>query len=219
MPYTYAPYLPLKDQILLMWVEHFISVANANLADTGLTAAQMTELGDLLTDFSVAVGAHQAAYTVARIKTTERDDAKAALVERTRQLGQLVRNNPSTPVVLKQELWLRAPDTPAAPVIPQQPLDFSATGSGKSYNLLKWGRGANPRGMDYVIEVKPYGSSEPWQYVGFTSKTRFKHTGQIPGVQLTYRCYAQRETLKSEPSDTANVYVNEEGGQTLELAA
>lgn len=205
IPYTYIPYLPTKDLLLLVWIEHFISVANANLALTGLTAPQVTALNDLHTDYATAVGNHQAAYTTARATTTLRNGLRDAILLMTRQLAQQVRNSSITPDSLKQELWLRSPEALPAPAQPERPLDFTAEGRAAGFNLLRWSRSGNTKGTVYVVEVRPSGA-EDWSYVDTTSRLSYKHTGQIPGTPQDYRVYALRSGLKSPASDVASVY-------------
>ena len=50
------------------------------------------------------------------------------------------------------------------------------------------------------------GSATSFVVVGDTTAQRFAHTGQTPGVTVTYRVTASRAKMKSAPSQTAAVY-------------
>lgn len=217
--FYYRPYFPTIDEEALPWIEHFISVANANQPESGLSVAQIDDLNDLHLAYSIAVGTKLAAMTAAKQSVTARNAAKAAAIAKLRELAQVVRNNPAVPLALKEDLWLKAPDAPAAPVMPSKPENFASVGNANGWNDLSWERGENPRGMDYVIEVRPWGTTDPWQYVGFTSKTKFRHEGQTPGVALTYRVYAQRNGVKGTVSNTSNVYDPNQSAEVINLAA
>jgi len=45
-----------------------------------------------------------------------------------------------------------------------------------------------------------------WIFVGNTTKTKYEHTGQTPGVTIYYRITATRADMESEPSQTVSVY-------------
>lgn len=220
MSYMNPRYLKLSDGTLLEFGQNFLTVGNANLADTGLTVGEMTELNDLYTDFSTAVGTHVAAYTAARMSTLARDNAKAPFVAKLRALAQTVRSRSETPNTLKEELWLNAPPAPPAPAQPVVPQGVEATGTGYGYNKIKWERGANPKDTIFVVQYKPYGT-ETWFVAGLTMKTRFKHTGQAAGVKIDYCVYAQRGDLQSPQSIPSTAWGSNQGGQSpnLQIAA
>lgn len=208
MPFDY---LPSRDSELLIWMENFISVANANLADTGLTALQMTELNDLSTDFTTAYGAQQASIAGARSASISKFEARDLLLALARELAQIVQAHPGATDQLKNELGLTVP-APPAPVIPTVPGDLVAAVGPQGQIGLRWSRNGNKQGTTFVIEVR-LGDDRPWTFVAAVTRASYTDLGRTPGVYIQYRVHAVRTNKQSLYSEPASVYAPE--GQSL----
>lgn len=214
MPNSIYDYLPKQLALFLLWLQNFISVANANLAQTGLTADQVNDLNDLATDLSNAFGVANATRNAAKMATVTQRDARRSAAELARQLAQIVQKHPGATEQLKIDLGLTAPPAPHVPVEPQVPTGLSATVDPQGVVHLKWEANGNKRGTTYVLQTRE-GSSGPWQYVASMTRRSHKDYGREAGVTRQYRVRAERAAGVSMFSAAAIIY--NPGGQSLEL--
>lgn len=189
---------------------NFNTVCAANPVPLGLDPAELTEISNADSQFSSAFTAQEAAKNTAdgaiALCTQEWEEAKAVVAKYNAQFQAI----PGISPLLLGQLGLNVPSTPGAiPVY--EPINLSAFGSSNGVNALKWNQNGNETGTTYVIEVS-YGESNTWAIVDSTTRAKFNHVGQTPGVFTRYRVYAQRGETKSTPSGTASVY---DPGQTL----
>ena len=86
-----------------------------------------------------------------------------------------------------------------------QPTSLLASPDSSGVNSLAWNRNGNKPATTFVIEAM-LGASTTFEQIGTTTKTRFDHTGQTPGVKATYRVTAERADISSLPSQSVTVY-------------
>lgn len=216
---THRDYIPYTVALILQWLQNFISVANANLAQTGLTAGQVTALNDLYTDLSVLCGNAQSARNVAKGLTAMRDQAMAETLAMARELAMIVQKHPGVTDLLKNELQITVPGpTPAPPVIPDAPVDLVASVGRQAQINLKWNRAGNKPGTSFIIETR-LGTEGPWVFVASVTKSKYVDLGRTPGVFIQYRVHAVRAGRSSLYTDAANVYAPEQQTPALQIAA
>lgn len=213
-----GPFPPRKAALVGPFIENFVSVANANLAETGLTAGQMTELNDDLTEYTISWGNLIAARHQSEMATTTNKAAMNTVVTKLRELARIVQAHPGASDELKQNLGLPVRDTHPAPVIPQAPLDLNTAVGRQAQITLKWDRAGNKQGTSFIIEYRE-GDSGPWEFVASVTKSRYVDLGRVPGVYLQYRVRAVRAGRQSLPSEPANVYAPDNLTVQLQLAA
>lgn len=211
-------YLPAIAAMLLLWLERFISVANANLANTGLTAGQVNDLNALYTEFQIAYGNHLATHVVAKGATDTKNQAMAAVAAEARKLAQIVQKHPGATNALKLELGLNAPPAPNVPVEPQLPTLLTATLSEIGWVTLKWDRNGNKQGTTFIIESRE-GTTGPFTILAAVTRSKFVDKGRTPGVRIEYRVKATRSGRETGYTPTATIYAEGWQGGTLHLAA
>ena len=69
---------------------------------------------------------------------------------------------------------------------PKTPDGLTAQGYAEGTNALLWNRNGNKPNTIFVIEAQ-IGDAPGFVQVGSTGATRFRHTGQTPGVRVLYR--------------------------------
>ena len=113
-----ADYLPSKDADLVLFCANFSAVLGVNAVALGVTPAQATQYAGLADTFDTELGGAVAARATARAATDIKDQAKAELVARTRELAQMFYANPAVADSLRSQLGLPVRDddrTPAPP--------------------------------------------------------------------------------------------------------
>lgn len=212
-------YVPEREAEFQIWLNNFITVANANLAQTGLTAGQMTELNDLSTDYSVLFGSHLSAWNVAKSLTPPKNAALEAVISKVRELAQIVQKHPGASAQLKTELQITVPGpVPAPPVIPEAPSSLNATLNSLGYVTLKWDKNGNKPGTSYILEFRE-GTSGPFQFLASVTKSKYVDTGRAAGVEGQYRVHAVRASGSSGYSPLATIYGPGWQTPSLQIAA
>lgn len=211
-------YLPSQVALLLLWLEHFISVANANLAQTGLTAGQVTALNDLYTDLSTALGVQIAAKASAEASTTAKNAAMRAVIAEARTLAQIVQKHPGASEALKNELGLTAPPAPHVPVEPQLPIGLTARLDEVGRVTLTWDRNGNKQGTTFVLETSE-GMEDSYTMLAAVTRAKYVDQGRTPGVLRWYRVKAVRAGRESAFSTAVAIYGPGNSGAVLQIAA
>ena len=198
-------YLPTKDTDLQAWTQNFLAVANANLAPLGLVAGDVTPVSTDKTSFDTAITNNNTKQAEAKAATQQKNTVKTNMSTKIRVLVRKIQANPAVLPQLKAQLGINNGDTVPTPLLPQQPIELVANPSASGVNKLQWNRNGNPFGTTFIIESQE-NVALPWIFAGTTTKSKFEHTGQIPGKMLFYRVKAQRNEHLSEPSNVAVVY-------------
>lgn len=209
--------IPRQDPQAINWVTTFASVATANATLLNLTVGQTTTLTGLATAFSNAYDDSEEAKADAKGKVSTKDGMRQACLEQFRSTAKVINANPNISSALKANLGISVTPSVAGPVV--SPIDLVAKGFANGANKLSWKRNGNASGTTFGIEAM-YDGAGPWVFVAFTTKTRFNHSGQTPGRMVTYRTFAQRDDIKSDPSEWAVLYpISEVETFTLKQAA
>lgn len=209
--------IPDRDDAFRTFVTNFHGACGGNLTVLGITSTQLTALYDNLVEFDTKLADVSVKHNVAAAATSEKNVAKRTLREDVAELIRVVRSR-DVPVGLLDQLGIGVID-PAHPVQPEQPIELSVTPYGTGVNALKWHRGTNRRGTTYVVEVSNADISG-WQMIATVSRLSYRHAGQEPGFQQTYRVRAVRRGVPGLPSYTATVYGPEPiAAQTVTLKA
>jgi hypothetical protein len=194
--------IPAGDAAFENWGINFVTVATANASTLGIKTTDVAALDAAKTGFSSAltnVTTTKTAYLGAT--ATKRASRTSAEATYRKYAKQFLANPALTPALLSS-LGFSVTPAPSVPATP--PTDLAATGFSNGVNKLVWKRAGNPQSTVFVIEAKTGTGS--WAQVGATSKVKFSHNGQTPGVQVIYRVRAQRGNETSAPSNTAIVY-------------
>ncbi len=204
MPNNFLPGTPAK---VSLWLGNASTVINANLVTFGLTAADVTALNTAKTNLDSAMTNVQATVDAYHAAIKTRNAMLKAAGTTARATSKKVQANPALPVGLKAAAGFNVRKVPAKQLQPVSPSALVVMGDANGVNTLKWAGIGNKAGTTYQIEAMVYGASE-FSLIGTATKRKFLHTGQMPGLQITYRVSAVRSTLISAPSNEAVVYRN-----------
>lgn len=209
--------IPSKDAEYGPWIINFASVATANATLLNLSVGQAATLTGLATVFESAQADSIATKAAAEGATATKRGFRTASEQQFRVTAKIIAANPNITDALKSELGLSVVPGTLGPVVPV--IDLSATGFANGDNNLRWKRNGNANGTTFRVEAK-YGASSEWTFVATTNRIRYVHTGQTPGVMVTYRIISQRGEVQSSPSSETVIYSSGgEGGVELKLAA
>lgn len=195
--------MPVTDALFQQWTSNFANVALANAADLGLTPAQTARIQAAANAFKDTYQASQDAKTILRARVGAKLSAREEAEEVFRSYGAMILSNPEVSPGLKGSLGMKANRTQGPPLTPVT--DLSAAGYSNGGNVLRWNRNGNTDRTIFLIEAQYEGSLE-WRFVGTTSRVRFVHADQVPGVPIVYRVTSRRGETQSLPSNLAPVY-------------
>lgn len=198
-------FYPANNAEFVIWLLNFITVATANKAALGLTEAQLDALNDLKTTFSSQLNDQQAKKEASVAATTLVGDSRKFLNSELGSLNAVFKANKNITAALLEELGLNANGDSLVSSVPVSPVDLVVTGSSNGTNALKWASGGNKSRINYIVEGK-IGDAAGYAFVTVSTKTRFDHKNQTPGVRAFYRVKAVSGDLESSYSNEAVIY-------------
>jgi len=188
-------YIPSREAELLGWSTNFDSKINADPTIYGLTIEQAGE-------YNTLHNAYRTAYQVAiepdtRTQSTiiAKNDAKKALIQKARELAQIVQKYPGTTNVMRSDLGITVPDDEPTPVpVPEDPpaveikSRYGKTATLRMHdvnNSTKRGKPPYVTGasvFSFVGEEAPDDLGQ-WKFEGNTGKTEVEVTfpPMVPG--------------------------------------
>lgn len=202
-----ADYIPKQDTQFQDWLGNFLLVANANLAGLGLIAGDITPITTDKGVFDTTITDSEAKRAASRAATYAKDTVRKSAETKVRAIVRRIQANPAVSDEMKGKLQITIPGSqPTPPSTPEPPEALFVKYVGNSNYELSWKRGSNIGRILYVIEAI-IGNSTNWIQLFSTGKTKYLHTGNVPGLKIVYRVKAQRGETQSIPS--VNITVNE----------
>ena len=198
-------FMPKNDTEYAAWLANFNTVATANLAALGLVTGDLTPSTAGTTAFNTAITTFVSAKASAKSATQGKKSSRKTIETVSRTLAKRIQANPAVSNSLKEQLGLTVRTAPSRAIAPANPFALVVTGFDNGVNALLWNRNGNAAGVQYVIEAR-IGNEAEFSMVGTTTKSKFEHGEQKPGVQAIYRVYAQRASIQSNVSNEAVVY-------------
>lgn len=206
-------YNNLPDSELADWLANFNTVCIANAATLGLSPADLTAIASASATFATKLTARIAQENQFHAAVEDKNLQRGTSLDTVRLYAGKFYSTPAIPDPLFLELGLAVHDESPTPREPSTPLDL-VVNEDPDGNLLKWKRNGNPSNATFLVQYQVPGGS--WQILGVTNKVRFYHENAEPGLQISYRVFAQvRETL----SLSSNVVTAYSEGSELSLAA
>ncbi|HEY0429239.1 MAG TPA: hypothetical protein VGC76_15775 [Pyrinomonadaceae bacterium] len=198
-------FYPANNAEFLIWLDNFIKVASANKAELDLSDEKINELKALQTLFNNQLNDQQA--------KKEASSAATILVGASRKdwnievgsLNAMFKANKNVTAHLLESMGLHAHGDSAISSVPVAPVDLVVSGSSNGTNNLKFGGGGNVSRTNYIIEAKT-GDANTYSFVAVTTKTRYEHKNQTPGLRVFYRVKAARNDSESSYSNEAVIY-------------
>lgn len=201
----FANIYKMSDAEFAVWLENFWAVFDANVAEFGLTATESNELKTIKDEMTAALNEKQASEETRQAKTVAFRGKRRTAVKKVAFYNTIFKANDLIADSLIEQLGLDSNDENLTSATPQQPLDLVAEGFSNGNNETKWKKNGNKPNTIYIIEGRL--ETQPnFAYVGSTTKTKFIHKNQTPGVRMFYRVKAQRNDKESTNSNEAVVY-------------
>ncbi|MCX6153145.1 MAG: fibronectin type III domain-containing protein [Candidatus Kapabacteria bacterium] len=198
-------YIPKSDPNFQDWLGNFITVANANLVALGLLSTEMTQLSTDKSDFDTAITDNETKQAAAKAATEHKKVVRGTAETYARALVKRIQAKVGVTTELKAQLQITVPGSaPAPPPIPFPPIGLYATIVGSGSYQLTWQKNGNANGTLFVVEAI-IGTSTAWVPVFTTSKLSYTHSGNTPGMKITYRVKGQRGEIQGPPSNYAVV--------------
>lgn len=202
MPKKYYQMTPIE---LSVFMTNLNAMATAKKSELGISTDLLTDLTVGKTDLDVGIDERQATKEAASAAVTALKLKHKKALAAIAALNQTLKGNKDAPAELIEMIGLDVEDGSLTAIIPVAPADLVVTGSSNGINLLKWKSGGNKPRTTYIIEAK-IGDATEYVFVKATSKTRFEHKNQTPGVKVLYRVKAVHGDLESSYSNEAVVY-------------
>ena len=208
-------YFRLTDADFSIFLQNFKTVADTNPLNYGWTPAQVAQIESLATAYqdSLAEATKQEAEYRAAVQA--KDDARASAENMVSQFGQPLYYNPAVTDADIAALGLEPRAGTRAPVVPQTPINFTATPFEDGRVNFRWGRNGNGYTISFAIEAAPLGTSN-WTEVLNTTRSRATGFNFTPGVATMFRVRAFKGEDVSPWSGVVAIY---SGGDSVSLKA
>jgi hypothetical protein len=192
-----------KDNDVLTYGRNFNTVAEARKTELGVTDQDLTQLTQLLKEYSDAIELATTLRVKSAAATTAKDTARTKVLDKTRKMTNKVKGEDDVPPALKRELGITIPEASTRnTLLPVTPADLVANLKTDGSVELYWLSNGNTTRTQYILEMQP-DQSQAWTVVDVVSKTSFLHKEPPPAVDLKYRVSARRRGEISPPSNTA----------------
>jgi hypothetical protein len=194
--------VPRTPLALAAATDQFITALGTagGLAASGLTAAQLTDLGNLATAVRNAETARDEAEGTYRAAVQAADGAHEALETRYRTLRSQADKHSNMTDELRAQAGIGTPDPLPGPDLPTV-TDLAASRRAAGVVFLDW---SGPSGSNLRYEVFVRENDEaPWDLVGSASATDFTHEGVATGSHRQYQVVACRGERRGDPSSIA----------------
>jgi hypothetical protein len=197
--------IPKSDNDFVVWLANFNTVAAANRAALKLTVEELGECEAGHTSMVDSIANFTTAQAAAKAATQAKQDSRSSTEGTVRTFVKRIQADKSVSDELRERLGIAVRDSAPSPINPVPPTNLVVTGLDTGVNQLAWKNNGNKQGTVYHIEAK-VGDTGAWSLIDTTTKTKFSHTGQRPGVKVAYRIRAKRGDRGSEFSNEAVVY-------------
>ena len=202
-------YYRMAEVLFRAWYANWATVAVANDVALGLGLPETGAITTAQTNYANSVSAMTAAHDAAKAATNTKNEAYAAAFALVQQWANQWQADPAVSQELILELGLNIRDTTPSPRPIFAVTDVVASGNAVGTVRMKWNRGANLPGCNFIVQSRPVGGTE-WSFVTVTTKTRLA-IGALPITATEMRVITERRGILSEPSESTVVY-GEVGG-------
>ena len=198
-------FYPANNAEFLIWLDNFVTVADSKQAELGLSAAQVTALQTLRTDFGNQLNDQAAKKEASTAATTLVNGTRKTANSEVGALNAVFKASKTISADLIEQLGLNANSDSLVSSVPVAPEDLVVSGFSNGTNSLKWASGGNKPRTNYIVEAK-IGDAADYAFVAVSTKLRYEHKNQTPGVRVFYRVKAVSGDLESAYSNVAVIY-------------
>jgi hypothetical protein len=193
-----------------------LPLINSNKTTLGMTTQQVTDLTTLcntyIANYNAAITAKAAAKAAVSLKNTARKSATGSMFSYVK----VWRANTAVPDSLLTQLFCAPHNSTPTSTPPVTVTELVALASAQGEVQLKWKRGTNKQGTQFVVERRASASAD-WEFDGVTTKASYA-TEWAPGDYVAYRVISVRSGKTSAPSAPVSLWDNDSSA-TLQLAA
>ena len=200
-----SDFLPRGKNELLAWLGQFNTVARDEREVLGLDEEDIGVLREAQARFAAALDSMETAKGMVKSAAQAELSAEQNISDTVREIVRRVQAKKGVAPALKAQLGINPRTAVRNHAPPVTPTNFLVTGGSNGVNKLNWNRAGNKPNTIFVIEAAA-GTAGKFAEVGSTSATRFDHSGQTPGMKITYRVTARRAGMSSLPSGSVTLY-------------
>jgi hypothetical protein len=204
-----ANYFPLKETEFTVWLGNFVTAVNANLATTGLVAADLTPITTLQATLTANLADVETKKAALASATQTKDATKEAVIQKVRALVNRIQANAAVTPAMKAQMGITTGNSSNYPQNPVAPNQLIAELLPDGSIELDWNRNGNGPGTQFVIEYRALPSAA-WQLLNVVTKTSFIHSGHAIGNGIEYRVKARKGNETSAPCNTAVIHTSAE---------
>ncbi|CAN5507075.1 hypothetical protein BH10ACI1_BH10ACI1_18100 [soil metagenome] len=198
-------YYKMSAAELVVFLDNFNTIAEANKNALGISDDKLRDLQAIKPDLQAKLNERQAKQEAAVAATSALNLVVKNANSTIGSLNTVFKSDKTIPASLIELLGLDADDDSLTSTIPVAPTDLVVEGRSNGINYLRWKSGGNKPRINYIVEGK-IGDAPDYVFIKTTTKTRFEHKNQTPGVRVFYRVKAVHGDLESANSNVAVVY-------------
>ncbi len=203
-----STYYKTPKSQLPAWYTNFVTVASANQGALGLGLPDVAALTAQQTALNTSNANRDAAFNAARAATQDRDAEIAATLDLIAGWANTWQADGSIAPALIAELGLIVHDTQPTPRPVFVPANITVAPSATGTNWVRWQRNGNVQGIKFDLQVA-YDGTDNWTAVTTVTAASFKHQGQTPGRETTYRVRARNGNNVSDWLTATAFYTGE----------
>lgn len=198
-------FYPANDAEFALWLANFISKSDINKDSLEVSEDEIHSLTSELQGFNADLALKQQKQEESVAQTAKVANSRKSLNEKISNLNAKFKANKAITSDIIESLGLNSKDNNLSSANVTTPSDLVVTGTSDGINHLKWNRGNNRQGTNFIIEAK-LGNAETWSIVDVVTNSKFEHINQTPGMKAQYRVKAKRGEITSGYSNVAVVY-------------
>ena len=185
----------------------------------GVSITQIGAVEDETTSLGVANDAVESSRAAWHEAVQERLIVQQRCSDAVVSVANTAYGNPLVTPSMIAALGLSPRSKARAKVVPQTPIELTATPTNNGTIVVRWNRNGNPQGVNFLVEGRSGGGE--WGLLQDTTAASLKLSG-FAGQAMEFRVAASKGGVTSAPSEVASVFTAVEPSEdspSLRLAA
>jgi hypothetical protein len=205
-----------SDAEFVAAMQSALPLINTNKTTLGMTAQQVTDLTTLCNTYIANYNAATTAKAAAKAAVSSKNSSRKTATNSMFSYVKAWRANQAVPDSLLAQLFCAPHNSNPTHNPPTTVTELVALAGGTGEIELKWKRGNNKSGTQFVVERRSSATAD-WDFAGVTTKSTFA-SESTPGQYVAFRVISVRSGKTSAP--TAPVILWDNGSSTtLKIAA